>query len=452
MVDFKDMAPSADQILALVAEYAAEHHRRPGFDPANPSVPVSGKVFGPEEVVELVRTSLDFWLTSGPETKRFERELARAAGLRHALMVNSGSSANLAAVTALTSPLLGDRALKPGDEVITVAAGFPTTVNPLVQNGLIPVFVDVDIETYNIDPALLEAAVSDRTRAVVIAHTLGNPFDLGAVTALCAKHDLLLVEDCCDALGATYDGKPVGTFGELATLSFYPAHHITTGEGGAVLANRGIMKRIVEIVRDWGRDCWCDPGCDNTCGKRFSQRFGTLPEGYDHKYVYSHLGYNLKATDMQAAVGHAQLKRLDEFVAARRANHAFLTEALSDLQDVLMLPKPTPNSDPSWFGYAITVRPDAGFGRRELVDHLEAAGVATRLLFAGNLLRQPAYANVEHRVVGTLERTDLVATNTFWVGCYPGLGEAHLEHVAETLRAFRAGRAARAPLSLPLAA
>jgi CDP-6-deoxy-D-xylo-4-hexulose-3-dehydrase len=435
------MAPSAEHILALVAEYAAERHASTGFDPAAPSVPVSGKVFGPEEVVELVRTSLDFWLTAGPETKRFERELARRAGLRHALMVNSGSSANLAAVTALMSPLLGERALKPGDEVITVAAGFPTTVNPLVQNGLVPVFVDVQLPTYNIDPAQLEAAISDRTRAVVIAHTLGNPFDLGAVTELCRRHDLLLIEDCCDALGATYDGRPVGSFGELATLSFYPAHHITTGEGGAVLTNRGAMKRIVEIVRDWGRDCWCDPGCDNTCGKRFSQRFGTLPEGYDHKYVYSHLGYNLKATDMQAAVGHAQLQRLDEFVAARRANHAFLREALSELEDVLVLPEATPGSDPSWFGFALTVRPDAGFGRRALVDHLERAGVATRLLFAGNLLRQPAYADVEHRVVGSLEATDLVAANTFWVGCYPGLDQPHLEHVADTLRGFVAGAA-----------
>ncbi|HEY4093893.1 MAG TPA: lipopolysaccharide biosynthesis protein RfbH [Baekduia sp.] len=430
------MAPSAEDILALVAEYAAARHAPKGFDPEDPSVPVSGKVFGPEEVVELVRTSLDFWLTSGPETKRFERELARRAGLRHALMVNSGSSANLAAVTALCSPLMGERQLRPGDEVITVAAGFPTTVNPIVQNGLVPVFVDVELPTYNIDPAQLEAAISDRTRAVVLAHTLGNPFDLGAVTDLCRRHDLLLVEDCCDALGATYDGRPVGTFGELATLSFYPAHHITTGEGGAVLANRGSMKRIVEIIRDWGRDCWCDPGCDNTCGKRFNQRFGTLPEGYDHKYVYSHLGYNLKATDMQAAVGHAQLARLDEFVAARRANHAYLRESLADLEEFLILPEATPGSDPSWFGFAVTVRPDAPFGRAELVAHLEQAGIATRLLFAGNLLRQPAYAEVEHRTVGDLAVTDLVAARTFWVGCYPGLGEQHLDHVAEQLHRF----------------
>jgi CDP-6-deoxy-D-xylo-4-hexulose-3-dehydrase len=441
------MAATAEEILALVAEYAAERHAPKGFDPTSPSVPVSGRVFGAEEVVELVRTSLDFWLTAGPETKKFERALARAAGVRHALMVNSGSSANLAAITALTSPQLGDRRLRPGDEVITVAAAFPTTVNPIVQNRLVPVFVDVELPTYNIDPAQLEAAVSSRTRAVVIAHTLGNPFDLGAVTELCRRHDLMLVEDCCDALGATYDGRPVGTFGDLATLSFYPAHHITTGEGGAVLANRGTMKRIVEIVRDWGRDCWCDPGCENTCGKRFTQQFGTLPAGYDHKYVYSHLGYNLKATDMQAAVGLAQLARLDEFVAARRHNHAYLSAALADMQDVLVLPEATPGSDPSWFGFAVTVRPGAPFGRAELVDHLESAGIATRLLFGGNLLRQPAYADVEHRVVGSLETTDLIAQQTFWIGCYPGLNEAHLDYTVEQLQRFRRAARVAAPLA-----
>lgn len=430
------MAPSAEHILQLVAEYAAERHAPSSFDPDNPSVPVSGKVFGPEEVVELVRSSLDFWLTAGPETKRFERALARKAGLRHALMVNSGSSANLAAVTALTSPLLGEKQLRPGDEVITVAAGFPTTVNPIVQNGLLPVFVDVELPTYNIDPAQLEAAVSDRTRAVVIAHTLGNPFDLGAVTDLCRRHGLLLVEDCCDALGATYDGKPVGTFGELATLSFYPAHQLTTGEGGAVLANRSLMKRIVEIVRDWGRDCWCDPGCDNTCGKRFTQRFGTLPPGYDHKYVYSHLGYNLKATDMQAAVGLAQLDRLDDFVARRRRNHAYLTAAMADMQDVFVLPEATPGSDPSWFGFALTLRDDAPFSRNELTRYLDDHGVATRMLFAGNLLRQPAYQDVAHRVVGSLDVTDTIASQTFWIGCYPGLDEAHLDYAVGQLRRF----------------
>jgi CDP-6-deoxy-D-xylo-4-hexulose-3-dehydrase len=430
------MAPTAEHILELVAQYAAERHAPSSFDPDDPSVPVSGKVFGPEEVVELVRTSLDFWLTAGPETKRFERALARRAGLRHALMVNSGSSANLAAVTALTSPMLGDKQLRRGDEVITVAAGFPTTVNPIVQNGLIPVFVDVELPTYNIDPAQLEAAVSDRTRAVVLAHTLGNPFDLGAVVDLCRRHGLMLIEDCCDALGATYEGKPVGTFGDLATLSFYPAHQLTTGEGGAVLANRGVMKRIVEIVRDWGRDCWCDPGCDNTCGKRFTQRFGTLPHGYDHKYVYSHLGYNLKATDMQAAVGLAQLDRLDGFVDKRRDNHAYLREALADMQDVFILPEATPGSDPSWFGFAITVRPDAPFSRTQLTQHLDERGIASRMLFAGNLLRQPAYQHVEHRVVGSLETTDMVAERTFWIGCYPGLDAAHLDYTADVLRRF----------------
>src|SRR4051794_11217350 len=437
------MAPSADQILELVAQHAAERHTPPVFDPAHPTVPVSGKVFGAEEVVELVRTSLDFWLTAGPEHKNFERKLAKAAGLRHALMVNSGSSANLAAVSALTSPRLGERRLVPGDEVITVAAGFPTTVNPIIQNGLVPVFVDVTLPTYDIDVEQLEAAVSDRTRAVVLAHTLGNPFDLAAIVDLCRRHGLMLVEDCCDALGAKYDGKPVGTFGDLATLSFYPAHQITTGEGGAVLTNRGILKLIVESFRDWGRDCWCDSGCDNTCGKRFNQQFASLPHGYDHKYVYSHIGYNLKATDMQAAIGAAQLERLDDFVATRRRNFEYLREALADMEDVLVLPEATPNSEPSWFGFAITVRPDAPFSRTELVRHLDAHGIGTRQLFGGNLLRQPAYQGIEHRVVASLETTDMVMRQSFWMGCFPGLTEAHLEHAVSCLRSFgRAGRQA----------
>ena len=436
------MAPSAEHILELVAQYAAERHAPRGFDPANPSVPVSGKVFGPEEVVELVRTSLDFWLTAGPETARFERALARRMGLRHALMVNSGSSANLTAVSALTSPLLRERQLQPGDEVITVAAGFPTTVNPIIQNGLVPVFVDVSLETHNVDVSQLEAALSDRTRAVVIAHTLGNPFDLGFVTDFCARHGLLLVEDCCDALGARYNGQSVGTFGDYATLSFYPAHQITTGEGGAVLTNRAILKRAAETMRDWGRDCWCAPGCDNTCGKRFTQQHGLLPPGYDHKYVYSHLGYNLKATDMQAAVGHAQLERLDDFVAKRRANHAYLSAALADLSDVLMLPEATPGAEPSWFGFALTVHPDAGFSRTDLVRHLELGGVATRQLFGGNLLRQPAYQGVKHRVVGSLENTDAIAERSFWMGCFPGLDQDHLDHAIGLVRGFVRGATA----------
>ncbi len=439
------MAPTAEQILKLVAEYAAERHAPQGFDPARPSVPVSGRVFGPEEVVELVRTSLDFWLTAGPETARFERALADRVGLRHALMVNSGSSANLVAVAALTSQFLGERRLLPGDEVITVAAGFPTTVNPIVQNGFVPVFVDVTLDTHNVDVSQLEAAVSERTRAVAIAHTLGNPFDLRAVTDFCARHDLLLVEDCCDALGARYDGRSVGTFGDYATLSFYPAHQITTGEGGAVLTNRAKLKRAAETMRDWGRDCWCDPGCDNTCGKRFAQQFGTLPPGYDHKYVYSHLGYNLKATDMQAAIGAAQLERLDGFVEARRRNHELLREALTDLEDVLMLPEATPNSEPSWFGFAMTVRPDAGFTRTDLVRHLDSGGIGTRQLFAGNLLRQPAYQEVRYRVIGSLPNTDAVAESTFWIGCFPGLTQGHLEYAADRVRQFcRRASAARA--------
>lgn len=435
--------PLRDEILSLVKRWAAEHHGPPPFDPSAPWVPVSGRVYGADEIAELVRTSLDFWLTAGPETARFERKLAQVTGHRHALMVNSGSSANLAAVTALTSPALGEGRLQPGDEVVTVAAAFPTTVNPIIQNGLVPVFVDVTLPTYNVDVAQLEAAVSTRTRAVVLAHTLGNPFDLAAVTDVCRRHGLLLVEDCCDALGSTYDGRPVGTFGELATLSFYPAHHVTTGEGGAVLTNRPKLKKIVESIRDWGRDCWCEPGRENTCGTRFCRQHGSLPAGYDHKYVYSHLGYNLKATDLQAAIGSAQLARLDRFVEARRRNHALLADALADLGDVLILPEETPAARTSWFGFALTVLPDAPFTRPELVAHLEAHGIATRLLFAGNLTRQPAYAGVRYRVAADLATTDLVASSSLWIGCYPGLDDDALEHVSATMHAFvRQGRRA----------
>jgi CDP-6-deoxy-D-xylo-4-hexulose-3-dehydrase len=430
----KTMDPTAEEILALVAAYAAQRHRPAQFDPANPSVPVSGKVFGPEEVVELVRASLDFWLTSGPETRRFERALAGRAGVRHALMVNSGSSANLLAVATLCSAGLRDRRLERGDEVITVAAGFPTTVNPIVQHGLVPVFLDIELPGYNIDVAQLEAALSPRTRAVVIAHTLGNPFDLDTISAFCARHELMLVEDCCDALGATYRGRPVGTFGDLATLSFYPAHQITTGEGGAVLMQRASLRRVAESIRDWGRDCWCDTGCDNTCGKRFTQQHGTLPPGYDHKYVYSEIGYNLKATDLQAAVGAVQLGRLDEFVQRRAHNHARLRNGLDDLQDVLILPDAAPGTSPSWFGFAICLREDAPVSRNELRRKLEARGIATRQLFAGNLLRQPAYQDVEHRVAGPLTVTNQVTEGAFWIGCYPGLTDAHIDHVIETIR------------------
>ena len=428
---------AADHILSLVRDYAAERHAPRPFDPEAPRVPTSGRVFGPEEVVELVRTGLDFWLTAGPEAKRFEAELARRSGHRNAVLVNSGSSANLCAISALTSPKLRDRRLRPGDEVITVAAGFPTTVNPIIQNGLVPVFVDVTLPTYNIDVTALEEALSPRTRAVCVAHTLGNPFDLAAVSDFCRRHGLFLVEDCCDALGATYDGRPVGTFGELATLSFYPAHQITMGEGGAVLTNRPLLRRLVESFRDWGRDCWCEPGCADTCGKRFTQQFGTLPAGFDHKFVYSHVGYNLKATDMQAAVGAAQLARLDDFVARRRANHAFLQRALEPHADELILPEETPRATASWFGFAITVRPSAPYSPLALVRHLQSRGIDTRQIFAGNLLRQPAYQDVRHRVAGSLETTDLIAERSFWIGCYPGLDRAALEHVADTFHEFR---------------
>src|SRR5947209_15884576 len=410
------MTPSVDQILALVSEYAGAAHAPRAFDPQNPRVPASGRVFGPEEVVELVRTSLDFWLTAGPEARVFERDLARRTGHRHALLVNSGSSANLLALTARTSAKLGDRRLVPGDEVITVAAGFPTTVNPIIQNGLVPVFVDVTLPSYNIDVDALEAAVSPRTRAVMVAHTLGNPFDLDAVTAFCEKHDLYLIEDCCDALGSTWRDRHVGTFGDLATLSFYPAHQITLGEGGAVLTNRPKLRKLVESFRDWGRDCWCAPGCQDTCGKRFDQQFGTLPHGYDHKFVYSHIGYNLKATDLQAAIGHAQLARLDEFVARRRANHAFLRRALEPWAEHLILPEETPGGTASWFGFALTVRRDAPYTKHDLVTFLHAAGIDSRQLMAGNLLRQPAYLDVAHRVHGSLAVTDQVADSSFWIG------------------------------------
>ena len=426
-----------ERILELVRDYARERHAPVPFDPASPSVPCSGRVFGAEEVVELVRTSLDFWLTAGPEASAFERRLRAVTGHRHALLVNSGSSANLLAVAALTSARLGDRRLRAGDEVITVAAGFPTTVNPLVQHGLVPVFVDVTLPTYNIDASALEQARSQRTRAVMVAHTLGNPFDLDAVSEFCARHDLHLIEDCCDALGSTWRGGHVGGHGALATLSFYPAHQITLGEGGAVLTNRPALKKIVESFRDWGRDCWCEPGRENTCGLRFCGQHGDLPHGTDHKFVYSHLGYNLKATDLQAAIGLAQLDRLSAFGRARRRNHAALAAGLAAHEDVLVLPDATPGADPSWFGFALTIRPDAGFDRRELVTHLQADGIDSRPLMAGNLLRQPAYAEVAHRVSGSLETTDLIAERSFWIGCYPGIGPDRIEHVLSSFDRFR---------------
>ncbi len=422
------------EILDLVRRYHDAAFAPRGFAPGETAVPCAGRVFDGEELVRLVDSSLDFWLTTGRFAEQFEREFAARCGVRHALLVNSGSSANLVALSCLTSPKLGDRRLKPGDEVITVAAGFPTTVNPIIQNNLVPVFVDVDLPTYNIDPSQLGPALSDKTRAIMVAHTLGNPFDLGAVKAFADEHKLWLVEDCCDAVGATYQGKGVGTFGDLATVSFYPAHHMTMGEGGAVLTDRPRLKTLVESFRDWGRDCWCAPGADNTCGKRFDWQLGDLPHGYDHKYIYSHIGYNLKLTDMQAAVGVAQLGKLDAFIAARRANFRRLHDGLADLQDFYLLPEPTPGSEPSWFGFPLIVRDGAPFSRAELVNFLNARKIGTRQVFAGNLLRQPAYANIEHRRVGDLPRTDVVMNQALWVGVYPGLGDEQVDFIAASFR------------------
>ena len=430
-----------EEILALVREYHDTSRGGP-FVPGESPVPVSGRVYDEEEMVHLVDSSLDFWLTTGRFAKRLERGLARFVGTRHALLCNSGSSANLLALSALTSDRLGRRRLVEGDEVVTVAAGFPTTVNPIIQNRLKPVFVDVDVATGNVVPEALAEAVGPRTRAVMLAHTLGNPWDVDAVKAVCAEHGLWLVEDNCDALGSTYDGQMTGTFGDVATVSFYPAHHITTGEGGCVLVRGGKLKKIVESFRDWGRDCWCAPGDENTCGKRFDWQLGDLPAGYDHKYTYSHVGYNLKMTDMQAAVGLAQLEKLPGFIEARRRNWRRLRDGLARHADVLMLPEPTPKSDPSWFGFSLCVRPDAPFGRPDLVGWLEGAGIATRQVFAGNLIRQPAYRDVDHRVAGDLGSTDLIMNQGLWIGVYPGLSDEMIDYVVAAFDRFREVRAA----------
>jgi CDP-6-deoxy-D-xylo-4-hexulose-3-dehydrase len=425
------------QVLALVAEYHAASHpvARP-FVPGETPVPVSGRVYDATDMTALVDSGLDFWLTTGRFATEFERIFAKRMENRHAMLVNSGSSANLLAVTALTSPLLGDRALVPGDEVITVAAGFPTTVNPIFQNGLVPVFVDVELPGYGIDIAQLEAALSPRTRAIIVAHALGNPYDLGAVAAFAKQHGLFLIEDCCDAVGARFDGRSVGTFGDLATVSFYPAHHITMGEGGCVLTQSPKFKRIVESFRDWGRDCWCETGQANTCGKRFDWQLGELPPCYDHKYIYSHIGYNLKLTDMQAAVGVAQLGHLDAFIATRRRNYEYLRSQLDDLSDVLEFASVHPLAEPSWFGFPMRVRETAGFVRADLVRFLEGRKIATRMLFGGNLVRQPAYAGKPFRVVGDLARSDQVMHGTLWIGCWPGLTAEMLEWMVSSLRAF----------------
>ncbi len=425
-----------EQILQLTAEFHAEAFPKRDFLPGNSAVPVSGKVIDAEDIKAVVDSALDSWFTTGRWAKEFERKLARFVGVRSASLVNSGSSANLVALSALTSPKLGDRQLKPGDEVITVAAGFPTTVNPIFQNRLVPVFLDVTRPTYEVDVSRLEEARSDKTRAVMIAHTLGNVFDLDSVTAFCKKYNLWLIEDCCDALGSTYKGQKVGAFGDIATVSFYPAHHITMGEGGAVLTNKPALQVLIDSFRDWGRDCWCEPGVDNTCGKRFDWQLGTLPCGYDHKYTYSHVGYNLKATDMQAALGVSQIAKLPHFIERRKENFAYLRAALQPLQEHLVLPEATPDSDPSWFGFPIGVKEDAPFTRDQLTRALENNKIGTRLLFAGNLLRQPAYEGLEYRVVGPMTNTDYVMNHVFWIGVFPGLTKPMLDFIVQTATQF----------------
>ncbi len=428
------------QILSLTKEYTQLAHAQKEFVPGHSAVPVSGKVFGYEEVVSLVDSSLDFWLTTGRFNAAFEKRLADFLKVRFALTCNSGSSANLIAMSALTSSKL-DNPLQPGDEVITCATGFPTTVNPSLQNNLVPVFLDVDIPTYNIRAELIEGAITPRTRAIMVAHTLGNPFDLDTVISVAKKHNLYVIEDTCDALGATYNDKLVGTFGNIGTLSFYPAHHITMGEGGAVFTRDGVLKRVLESVRDWGRDCYCEPGVDNTCKRRFQWKLGDLPQGYDHKYTYSNIGYNLKITDMQAAVGLAQMDRLEDFIAARRRNFDLLSSALKDLEDIFILPKATKNSNPSWFGFPITLREGGSQKRDELVRFLDSNKIGTRLLFGGNLLKQPYMKGRHCRAVGEMTNSDTVMNSCFWIGLYPGLTSAHLDFTVGKLKEFfgRAG-------------
>ncbi|HUX28658.1 MAG TPA: lipopolysaccharide biosynthesis protein RfbH [Terracidiphilus sp.] len=438
------------QILKLTAEYFQQAFSPPDFQPGESRIPVSGKVLAAADMAAVVNSALDGWFTTGRFAEDFERKLARFIGVRSASLVNSGSSANLLAVSALTSPKLGDRRLKPGDEVITVAAGFPTTVNPILQNRLVPVFVDVTLPSYEIDVAQLEAARSSKTRAVMVAHTLGNVFDLDAVMDFVRMHDLWLIEDCCDALGSTWKGRNVGTFGHIATVSFYPAHHITMGEGGAVLTDQPNLQVLIESFRDWGRDCWCHTGKDNTCGKRFDWQLGSLPAGYDHKYTYTHIGYNLKATDMQAALGASQIARLPQFIQRRRQNFSHLHAALKPLEDSLLLPEATPGSDPSWFGFPIAVRAEAPFSRQQLIRALDAKKIDTRLLFGGNLMRQPAYQDSEFRAVGPLPNTDFVMNNVFWIGVYPGLTEPMLDYVAEVFTSFVSVARAAASSGLPI--
>lgn len=424
------------KILDLVKQYCETEHKKPKFIAGQSPVPVSGKVYDYSDMQNLVESGLDFWLTTGRFNREFEKTLARFLTTQHVLTCNSGSSANLLALTALTSHLLKDKALKAGDEVITCATGFPTTINPILINNLVPVFLDVDIPSYNMDVTKLEEAITPKTKAIMVAHTLGNPFDLEKIKAIADKYNLFLVEDTCDALGAEYNGQKVGTFGDIGTLSFYPAHHITMGEGGAVFTNRSVLKRALESIRDWGRDCYCEPGKDNTCKKRFCQQLGDLPFGYDHKYTYSHVGYNLKITDMQASVGLSQLKHLDKFIEKRQENFDILFSGLKEFEEFFILPKVSPKAKPSWFGFPITIRPNAPFTRNKLVEFLDENKIGTRLLFGGNLLKQPYMKNQNYKIIGDLKNSNIVVNNTFWIGVYPGLGAEELSYVLEIFRKF----------------
>jgi len=423
----------------IIKEYFSVYHAgkmAAPFVPGESFVPVSGKVYDGEDMATAMEALLDFWLTTGRFARSFEESFSKYLGVRHTLLCNSGSSANLLAIAALTSPRLKDRRLQPGDEVITLASGFPTTLNPILQHRLVPVFVDVHIPTYNADVSQLEAALSPRTKAVFLPHTLGNPFALDAVADFCRARDLWLIEDSCDALGAAYKDRLVGGFGDLATFSFYPAHHITMGEGGAVVTGDGELKKIIASFRDWGRDCWCETGQNDTCRRRFEQQFGDLPHGYDHKYVYSHIGYNLKLTDYQAALGVSQLKKLPRFIETRRKNFGILYESLKELEEFFILPEATAHSEPSWFGFPLAVRPEAPFSRNDLIRHLDRAKIDTRLLFGGNLTRQPAYRDMPHRKVGPLANSDFVMTQVFWIGVYPGLRREMLEYVIDIMKNF----------------
>ncbi len=424
------------KILDLVIEYHKSAEKNKNFLPGKSLIPFAGRIYDEDELVNLVDSSLDFWLTTGRYAEEFETKFAEIMQQRYCMLVNSGSSANLIAVSALFSPLLKNKRIKPGDEIITVAAGFPTTVAPIIQNGAIPVFVDVDINTYNIQVSLIEKAITSKTRAIVLAHTLGNPFDIAGVKEICNKYSLFLVEDCCDAVGSTYNGKMVGTFGDIATTSFYPAHHITMGEGGSVLTSNPILKRIATSLRDWGRDCYCDPGCDNTCGRRFKSQYGDLPQGYDHKYVYSHLGYNLKVTDMQAAIGLAQLAKLTSFIKARKDNFKKLSEGLKKFEEYLILPKATPKSEPSWFGFPFTVKENEYFSRNDLANYLEDNKILTRQLFAGNMTRQPAFKHVDYRISGELKNTDNIMGNTIFIGVYPGIDKVRMNYILNIFNQF----------------